>query len=228
MLSDADALVRIAVALVFGAIAGIERQWHHKNAGIKTNTLVGVGACAFAIVTIRGLGPGLSIGQIAAGVVSGIGFIGAGVIMRQGGSVQGINTAANIWATASMGLAVGGGHFILGAVILGAILSIQVVINRAAMLIDSLAPKHVSGRYLLSIEGDSSAIAAADALLAGLNAPSQRRESRVAGAAHHIVEEFAKSDPDTMREIEQQLSSVSGITSVAWEKAEEGHEHGTL
>jgi uncharacterized membrane protein YhiD involved in acid resistance len=228
MLSDADALIRIAVALVFGAIAGIERQWHHKSAGIKTNTLVCVGACAFAIVTIRGLGPGLSVGQIAAGVVSGIGFIGAGVIMRQGGSVQGINTAANIWATASMGLAVGGGHFTLGAIIVGAILAIQVAVNRAGLLIDSRAPTRVSGRYLLSIEGEAAAIAAADALLAELNGPSQRRESRVTGGTHRIVEEFAKSDPDAMRMIERRLSSVSGITSLSWEKAEEGHEHGSV
>src|ERR1700686_1067368 len=109
---------RLIIALAFGALGGLERQWHHKIAGVKTNTLVAVGSAAFALVSARGFGPNSNPVQIAAGVVSGIGFIGAGVIMRRSGSVQGINTAANLWATAGMGLAVGGGYISLGATIL--------------------------------------------------------------------------------------------------------------
>src|SRR5204863_2093984 len=98
MISTLELIVRLALATVFGMLVGVERQWHHKNAGIKTNTLVSVGAAAFALISHRGFGETNNPAAVAAGVVTGIGFIGAGVIMRRGGSVQGINTAATLWA----------------------------------------------------------------------------------------------------------------------------------
>src|SRR5438309_8315455 len=104
-MSDLELFSRLGMSLLFGMIVGIERQWHHKNAGIKTNTLVAVGSTAFGLISELGFGPTNNPAQVASGVVAGIGFIGAGVIMRRGGSVQGINSAATLWATASMGLA---------------------------------------------------------------------------------------------------------------------------
>ena len=95
-MNDAELILRILISFLFGALVGIERQWHHKNAGLKTNTLVAIGAAAFALVSQHGFGPNSNPTQVAAGVVTGIGFIGAGVIMRRGGSVQGINSAATL------------------------------------------------------------------------------------------------------------------------------------
>src|SRR6266481_2931 len=120
-----DIIVRMAMSTLFGMLVGIERQWHHKNAGIKTNTLVSVGATAFGLIALLGFGLTNNPAAVAAGVVTGIGFIGAGVILRRGGSVQGINSAATLWATASMGLAIGQGYYKLAPVILGAVLIIQ-------------------------------------------------------------------------------------------------------
>src|SRR5260370_6499478 len=102
-MTDVELGARLLIALLFGALVGIERQWHHKNAGLKTNTLVTVGAAAFALISLRGFGPTNNPAQVAAGVVTGVGFIGGGVIMRRGGSVQGINTAATLCARGSLG-----------------------------------------------------------------------------------------------------------------------------
>jgi putative Mg2+ transporter-C (MgtC) family protein len=127
---------RLLLSLVYGAVIGIERQWHHKNAGLKTNTLVAVGATAFAIISQAGFGPTSNPMAVAAGVVSGIGFIGGGVIMRRGASVQGINSAATLWAAAAMGLAVGGGYYAMGTLITAVILVCQTPLRWVAGLID--------------------------------------------------------------------------------------------
>lgn len=124
-----EIILRLAMSTLFGMLVGIERQWHHKNAGIKTNTLVSVGATAFALISLRGFGPTNNPAAVAAGIVTGIGFIGAGVIMRRGGSVQGINTAATLWAAGSMGLAIGQGYYTLAPALLVTILTIQVALR---------------------------------------------------------------------------------------------------
>jgi putative Mg2+ transporter-C (MgtC) family protein len=131
-----EIVARLAMSMVFGMLVGIERQWHHKNAGIKTNTLVSVGATAFALISARGFGPTNNPAAVAAGVVTGIGFIGAGVIMRRGGSVQGINTAATLWAAGSMGLAIGAGYYKLAPALLATILIIQTAFRPVAAAIN--------------------------------------------------------------------------------------------
>src|SRR5262245_3515051 len=76
----------------------VERQWRHKNAGVRTHALVSVGASTFGLISLLGFGATNNPMLIAGGVVTGIGFIGGGVIMHQGGMIQGINTAATLWA----------------------------------------------------------------------------------------------------------------------------------
>src|SRR2546423_9331741 len=98
-MTDSELIGRLLLSLLFGALIGIERQWHHKTAGLKTNTLEAVGAATFALVSEHGFGPNSNPAQIAAGVVTGIGFIGAAAIMRRGSSVHGANAATTLWAT---------------------------------------------------------------------------------------------------------------------------------
>ncbi len=116
---------RLFLALVFGALVGIERRLHHKNAGIQTHALVSVGAASYGMISLLGLGPTNNPMLIAGGVVTGIGFIGGGVIMHRGASVQGLNTAATLWAAASMGLAAGAGYLVFACFVLVALLFIQ-------------------------------------------------------------------------------------------------------
>jgi len=118
-------VIRIGLALFFGAVVGVEREWRHKNAGIKTNTLVAIGAAAFAMMSDT-FGPNNhSPAQLAAAVVSGIGFIGAGVIIHRGPNVQGVTTAATLWASASMGVAAGFGYYLIAASVFGGIVIVQ-------------------------------------------------------------------------------------------------------
>ena len=88
--------VRIGVALALGVLIGLERQWHHRLAGLRTNALVATGSAAF--VTLMSEEP--SPTRIAAQVASGVGFLGAGVILRDGLSVRGLDTAATLWCSA--------------------------------------------------------------------------------------------------------------------------------
>jgi putative Mg2+ transporter-C (MgtC) family protein len=112
-----DFAARAAVALVLGALVGLERQWRQRMAGLRTNALVALGAALFELFSVLLTGEhGIDPTRIAAYVVSGIGFLGAGVILRDGVSVRGINTAATIWCSAAVGVLAGAG-FIPAAVI---------------------------------------------------------------------------------------------------------------
>jgi len=119
--------VRTLLALVLGAMIGVERQWHHKSAGIRTHALLALGAGRVrADLAPHHLAESRDQPtQIAAGVVTGIGFICGGVIMHRGISVQGLNTAASLWTTAGVGLAIGLGLYLLAYVMLAAVLTVQ-------------------------------------------------------------------------------------------------------
>lgn len=96
-----DFLIRISVCFVLGIIIGLERQYRRKTAGIRTITLVSLGA--FLFVSISNLSQAGDVTRIAAQVVSGIGFLGAGVILRDGTNIRGLNTAATLWCSAAIG-----------------------------------------------------------------------------------------------------------------------------
>ena len=139
VLAPAEVAIRLALAFVVGACVGVERQWHHKNAGVRTHTLVAIGAAGFTIVSTLGLGPTNSPMLIAAGVVTGIGFIAGGVIMHDGHAVHGLNTAATLWATASMGLAAGGGYYTVTVMVFVAVLLVQFPLQLVELWVDRLS-----------------------------------------------------------------------------------------
>ena len=117
----ADFAGRAAVALVLGALVGVEHQWRQRMAGLRTNALVSLGAALFVLFGVLLSGaPGVDPTRIAAYVVSGVGFLGAGVILRDGVNVRGINTAATIWCSSAVGVLAGAGYVI--EAIIGAIL----------------------------------------------------------------------------------------------------------
>jgi putative Mg2+ transporter-C (MgtC) family protein len=111
MMFDAGELLptalRLAVALLLGSAIGVERQWYQKMAGLRTNALVALGACGF--VVFSGLVGQGDPTRVAAQVVTGIGFLGAGVILREGINVHGLNTAATLWCSAMVGTLAGAG-----------------------------------------------------------------------------------------------------------------------
>ncbi|MDY3847829.1 MAG: MgtC/SapB family protein [Prevotella sp.] len=112
-----DMTLRLAVALLLGGIIGIEREYRAKDAGFRTHFLVALGSALFCIVSQYGFGVDLKdSSRVAAQVVSGIGFLGAGTIIFQKNVVRGLTTAAGLWVTAAIGLACGTGMYIAAAV----------------------------------------------------------------------------------------------------------------
>jgi putative Mg2+ transporter-C (MgtC) family protein len=115
-----EALLRLALAAALGGAIGIERELREREAGLRTHLLVALGSALFTIVSAYGFHAFLSSGasvvradptRIAAQIVTGIGFLGAGAIIRQGLSVRGLTTAATLWVVAAIGLAVGAGYY---------------------------------------------------------------------------------------------------------------------
>jgi putative Mg2+ transporter-C (MgtC) family protein len=120
-LSSIDLILRLAVAAMLGAVVGVERESASKGAGIRTHSVVALGAALFTVAGAYGFadlnkGPNVDPARIAAQVAAGVGFIGAGAILRHGSSVRGITTAATVWLAAAMGVAVGAGGWIAGLV----------------------------------------------------------------------------------------------------------------
>jgi putative Mg2+ transporter-C (MgtC) family protein len=108
---------RAAIALLLGAFIGAERQWRQRMAGLRTNALVALGAALFVLFGVMlNHSQGVDPTRIAAYVVSGVGFLGAGVIMRDGVNVRGVNTAATIWCSAAVGVLAGGGYIAESAI----------------------------------------------------------------------------------------------------------------
>ena len=119
------AILRVLLAVVLGAIIGYQRERAGKPAGLRTHTLICMGAALFTVASLYGFGPLSDPSRVAAGVVAGIGFLGAGAIMhREGGMVEGLTTAATIWAVAGIGLAAGAGLYVASAVATAVILII--------------------------------------------------------------------------------------------------------
>jgi putative Mg2+ transporter-C (MgtC) family protein len=103
-------LVRLGLALLLGSAIGVERQWNQKMAGLRTNALVALGSCGFVVFSAM-VGAGDPT-RMAAQVISGIGFLGAGIILREGINVHGLNTAATLWCSAMVGTFAGGGFWV--------------------------------------------------------------------------------------------------------------------
>lgn len=104
-----EVALRLGVALLLGGIIGFERQWRQRMAGLRTNALVAVGAAGFVVFSMMISGEN-NPSPVAAQIVSGIGFLGAGVILREGINVRGLNTAATLWCSAMVGTFAGAGR----------------------------------------------------------------------------------------------------------------------
>jgi putative Mg2+ transporter-C (MgtC) family protein len=108
--------LRLLLAAVLGGIIGFQREMWGKPAGMRTLALIGVGSGLFGVVSLLGF-PGGNPSMVAAGVVTGVGFLGAGAILHRNGGVEGLTTAATIWVAAGVGLASGAGLYILAPLV---------------------------------------------------------------------------------------------------------------
>ena len=132
MITEQEIVIRLAIASVLGMIVGFERERQNQPAGLRTHTILAIGSCLAMTISINlamqftPLVPNGDPARLAAQVVSGIGFLGAGAILRYGTSVKGLTTATSMWTMAIVGLAVGAGHYWVGV---GITFMILVVLN---------------------------------------------------------------------------------------------------
>lgn len=135
MISETDILIRLGLAALLGMIVGYERERQNQPAGLRTHAILAIGSCLAMTISINiamqfvPAVPNGDPGRLAAQVVSGIGFLGAGAILRYGTNVKGLTTATSLWTIAIVGLAVGAGHFFSAVGTTVALIIVLVVLN---------------------------------------------------------------------------------------------------
>jgi Uncharacterized membrane protein len=157
-----EQIIQIIAALLAGAILGLEREYHNKPAGFRTMILICVSSCLFSILSVS-----LSSGdRIASNIVTGIGFIGAGVVFKEGASVKGITSAAIIWMAAAIGMSIGLKHYILAVIVVFIVLVVLIVLTRLEKIVENL---HQIKTYEIQFRSADYSIEELENELKGLN-----------------------------------------------------------
>ncbi len=145
-------IIKILIALVLGGMIGIERDIRDKAAGFRTLMFICVGSTLFTILSskVSSMGTG-DIGRIAANIVSGVGFLGAGVILRERGQIKGLTTASTIWLVAAIGMAVGAGEFLFSLIVTIVTL---IVLWFFPLIERHITDAHLSRTYTISCKYD--------------------------------------------------------------------------
>lgn len=135
-LLQGEYILRILVACICGIVIGYERENRNKEAGIRTHAIVALGAALIMVVSKYGFGDIVEYdaSRVAAQIVSGIGFLGAGIIFVRNNAVSGLTTAAGIWATSGVGMAIGSGLYFVGIIIAVLIVFIQFLLHKQFIL----------------------------------------------------------------------------------------------
>ncbi|GAC1400564.1 MAG: hypothetical protein NVSMB63_19990 [Sediminibacterium sp.] len=165
----AEDIIRILAAFIAGAALGFEREYRSKPAGLRTLIMITVGACLFTILSQ--LFGASSPDRIASNIVTGIGFIGAGVIFKEGLSIKGITTASTIWVASAIGMAIGTGHYILAAITLVLVLGTLVILSRLEEKLDAV---HKVKEYEITFDIDQYSLEKLEAELSGMEVPFMR------------------------------------------------------
>jgi putative Mg2+ transporter-C (MgtC) family protein len=132
-----DDIKHILVALLIGVLIGAEREYRSKSAGLRTMILVSLGSCLFTILSVR-IGYPASTDRIAANIITGIGFIGGGVIFKDDNRIDGITTATTIWMMAALGMAVGSGHYQEALVSTAAVLVVLMFLSPLQKMLETV------------------------------------------------------------------------------------------
>jgi putative Mg2+ transporter-C (MgtC) family protein len=224
---------RAAVALLLGAAIGLERQWRQRTAGLRTNALVALGSALFELFAVLLTGQhGVDPTRIAAYVVSGIGFLGAGVILREGVTVRGINTAATIWCSAAVGVLAGAGYIPAAAIGAGLVLAAHLLLRPVARRVDRLpASPHSEVETIYTFRAVSRA--ADEAHIRALMVQALTREgfvlrslrSQDLNAGSGLVEitadlQLSGRDDVALEAIVSRVSLEPSISSVTWNACE--------
>jgi putative Mg2+ transporter-C (MgtC) family protein len=232
-MGEIEFVVRLATGIACGALIGAERQWRQRGAGLRTNALVAAGAALFVILS-SAFDDEISPTRVAAQVVSGVGFLGAGVIIRDGVNVRGINTAATIWCSSAVGCLAGAG---LHAMALGGALGVvlaNVGLRPVARRLDRVpeAGEEELVEYRLSVVCRAKREAHVRTVLVkevndsgfrlrGVNSEDLAEPDRVEVSAELVAE--GRDDAEIERMVSR-LSLEPWVSAVRWRAAADGHE----
>ncbi|BBZ69586.1 MgtC/SapB family protein [Mycobacterium paraseoulense] len=233
-LSVADFALRLAVGVGCGALIGLERQWRARRAGLRTNALVAGGATLFVLYAAATTDT--SPTRVASYVVSGIGFLGGGVILREGVNVRGLNTAATLWCSAAIGVLAASGHLVFALIGTGTVIAIHVLGRPLGRLIDrdntgdedeSLRPylvqvisrpkheKYARAQIIQHASGN-------DITLRGIHT-GQAGDDEIMLTAHLLMDGDA---PARLERLVAELSLQPGVRAVQWYAGDESQQDG--
>ena len=220
LFDNLEFLIRLLLSAALGALVGLERSKRQKEAGVRTHCIIACTSALFLMLSkyafvdtaigadvLRGAEPA----RIAAQVVSGISFLGAGVIFKNGNSIRGLTTAAGMWGTAAIGMAVGAGMYWLGLIEAAILVAIQIILHRFPVGADALTTQEI----LVEMEDTPELQAQFDALLKGHN--GQVVESNLSRDEGYLrMEITAKLEPPiTHDEALTFLKSNNGVRKVS-------------
>jgi putative Mg2+ transporter-C (MgtC) family protein len=221
-----QAAVNLAVALGLSAVIGFERQWRNRLAGLRTNTLVALGAASFVIFE-QLIEDQSSPTRVAAQVVSGIGFLGVGLIFREGLSVRGLNTAATLWCSAAIGVIAGAGYPLYAAIATGFVVFVNWLLRPIVSFINRqpLMSSELETGYLVSVtcRGPDEAHVRALLLhgLAGCGLILRRLDSTdLEGSARVLVTAYTTTSQRVDAEVEKivgRLSLEPTVSAARWQ-----------
>lgn len=219
------AALNLGVALLLGSAIGFERQWRQRLAGLRTNTLVALGSASFVVFSAV-FPEEVSPTRVAAQVVSGIGFLGAGIIFREGLTVRGLNTAATLWCSAAVGILAGAGAVVYAALVAGLVIAVNLLLRPLVYRINrqSLAMSELEVGYGVTIvcRGEQEAHVRA-LLLQGLAASAmhlrQLDSSNIENSDRVEIQALVHADTRADKVIEQivgRLSLEPSVTAARW------------
>jgi putative Mg2+ transporter-C (MgtC) family protein len=220
-----DTLVSYSAAFIFGAAIGLERQVRHRTAGLRTNVLVSLGASAIVDLAAR-LADAEGATRVAASVVAGIGFLGAGVIMREGGNVRGINTAATLWCSAAVGACAGADMVAQAFLLTIFVVTGNTVLRRMFKSTSEIPLNELTAEAGYSLHITSSAgsvVEVREAVLHQLdNAHYPASEITATESGDEKVELVAKLlsisvNPEDLDALTEKIKKVSGVRDATWE-----------
>ena len=221
-----DFFLRLGAAVLMGAVVGLERQWRQRMAGTRTNALVAAGASAFVMCAFMVRDTSRSEAQIVSYVVSGVGFLGAGVIFKDSGSVRGLNTAATLWCSAAIGAISGLGNplhaLILTAIVLGTNIVLRPLAYRLYPAQASSEEQEVTYGFELNCRPEDEAHMRALMLQAMSQSPltlTALRSEDIEGTNKMKVTARIRGMGRQDQSLEQlvvRLSLEAGVSSVSW------------
>jgi len=224
-----EVTIRLVAALALGAVIGFERQWRQRMAGLRTNALVALGAAGFVVFALRTFGES-SGAPVVAQIVSGIGFLGAGVILREGLTVSGLNTAATLWCSAMVGTFAGGGELPAAAIAAASVVTVNLLLRPLVRVINRQLPPSGNAEvdYFVSLRCRSAEEARIRALLLqgvasvplGLRQLDSTNLEGGDGVEVTASLHSATRNDAALEQIVGRLSLESQVTAVRWRASE--------